>query len=176
MAKKSAIARNKKRIRMVEKYSEIRNELKDIANSSKTSFEEKMEARRKLDLLPKNSSPVRVRNRCQKTGRPRGYMRFFGLSRISMRDLALRGHLPGIRKGSWKLVRLPDRLPLLFNLDNDPSEQNNVALENLDLVKSMLKELGDWDVSTPHILFLEGARWRRNQLDLYDKQYQLEHP
>ena len=100
MAKKSAIARNKKTIRMVEKYSEIRNELKDIANSSKTSFEEKMEARRKLDLLPKNSSPVRVRNRCQKTGRPRGYMRFFGLSRISMRDLALRGHLPGIRKGS----------------------------------------------------------------------------
>ncbi len=100
MAKKSAIARNKKRIRMVEKYSEIRNELKDIANSSKSSFEEKMEARRKLDLLPKHSSPVRVRNRCQKTGRPRGYMRFFGLSRISMRDLALRGHLPGIRKGS----------------------------------------------------------------------------
>ncbi len=100
MAKKSAIARNKKRIRMVEKYSEIRNELRDIANSSKSSFEEKMEARRKLDLLPKNSSPVRVRNRCQKTGRPRGYMRFFGLSRISMRDLALRGHLPGIRKGS----------------------------------------------------------------------------
>ena len=100
MAKKSAIARNKKRIRMVEKYSEIRNELKDIANSSKSSFEEKMEARRKLDLLPKNSSPVRVRNRCQKTGRPRGYMRFFGSSRISMRDLALRGHLPGIRKGS----------------------------------------------------------------------------
>ena len=97
MAKKSAIARNKKRIRMVEKYSEIRNELKDIANSSKSSFEEKMEARRKLDLLPKNSSPVRVRNRCQKTGRPRGYMRFFGLSRISMRDLALRGHLPGKR-------------------------------------------------------------------------------
>ena len=61
-----------------------------------------MEARKKLDLLPKNSSPVRVRNRCQKTGRPRGYMRFFGLSRISMRDLALRGHLPGIRKGSLK--------------------------------------------------------------------------
>ena len=82
----------------------------------------------------------------------------------------------GIRKGSWKLVRLPDRLPLLFNLDNDPSEQNNVALENLDLVKSMLKELGGWDVSTPHILFLEGARWRQNQLDLYEKEYQLEQP
>ena len=82
----------------------------------------------------------------------------------------------GMRKGNWKLIRLPDRIPLLFNLDNDPSEQNNIALENLDLVKSMLKELGDWDVSTPHILFLEGARWRRNQLDLYDKQYQLEQP
>ena len=82
----------------------------------------------------------------------------------------------GIRKGKWKLVRLPDRIPLLFNLDNDPSEQDNMALENLDLVKSMLKELGDWDVSSPHILFLEGARWRRNQLDLYDKEYQLEQP
>jgi len=100
LAKKSAIARNNKRIRMVEKYSSIRKELKETANSSEATFEEKMEARRKLDLLPKNSSPVRVRNRCQKTGRPRGYMRFFGLSRISMRDLALRGHLPGIRKGS----------------------------------------------------------------------------
>jgi len=100
LAKKSAIARNNKRIRMVEKYSEIRNELKAIANSPKSSFEEKMDARKQLDLLPKNSSPVRVRNRCQKTGRPRGYMRFFGLSRISMRDLALKGHLPGIRKGS----------------------------------------------------------------------------
>ena len=82
----------------------------------------------------------------------------------------------GIRKGNWKLIRLPDRIPLLFNLDNDPSEQDNMALENLDLVKSMLKDLGDWDVSSPHILFLEGARWRRNQLDLYDEEYQLEQP
>ena len=82
----------------------------------------------------------------------------------------------GIRKGNWKLVRLPDRIPLLFNLNNDPSEQDNVALENMDLVRSMLKELGDWDVSTPHILFLEGSRWRRNQLDLYDKEYQLDQP
>ena len=100
MAKKSAIARNNKRIRMVEKNTYYKEELKETANSSVATFEEKMEARRKLDLLPKNSSPVRGRNRCQKTGRPRGYMRFFGLSRISMRDLALRGHLPGIRKGS----------------------------------------------------------------------------
>ena len=79
---------------------EFKNDATAFNGEKKSSFEEKMEARRKLDLLPKNSSPVRVRNRCQKTGRPRGYMRFFGLSRISMRDLALRGHLPGIRKGS----------------------------------------------------------------------------
>ena len=82
----------------------------------------------------------------------------------------------GIRKGNWKLIRLPDRMPLLFNLDKDPSEQNNIARENRDLVESMLKELGDWDVSSPHILFLEGSRWRRNQLNLYDKEYQLEQP
>jgi len=82
----------------------------------------------------------------------------------------------GIRKGNWKLVRLPDRLPLLFNLDKDPSEQNNVAETHLDLVQSLLKELGDWDVSTPHVLFLEGSKWRRNQLDLYDKSYQLKQP
>lgn len=87
-------------MRMVSKYMDIRLELKSIANDSKISFEDKMEARKKLALLPKNSSPVRIRNRCQKTGRPRGYMRFFGLSRISMRELALKGHLPGIRKGS----------------------------------------------------------------------------
>ncbi|MBI62797.1 MAG: 30S ribosomal protein S14 [Chloroflexi bacterium] len=100
MAKKSSIARNNKRIRLVKKYQENRNNLKNITNDPKKSFEEKMEARKQLALLPKNSSPVRVRNRCQKTGRPRAYMRFFGLSRISFRDLALRGHLPGIKKGS----------------------------------------------------------------------------
>lgn len=82
----------------------------------------------------------------------------------------------GMRKGNWKLVRLPDRMPMLFNLDTDPSEQKNVAQENWDLVQSMLKELGDWDVSAPHILFLEGAKWRRDQLNLYDKDYQLEQP
>ena len=82
----------------------------------------------------------------------------------------------GIRKGNWKLVRLPDRLPLLFNLDQDISEQQNVAKENWDLVETLLKELGDWDVAAPHVQFLEGDRWRRNQLDLYDKEYQLTQP
>ena len=82
----------------------------------------------------------------------------------------------GIRKGNWKLVRLPDRLPLLFNLDKDPSELNNVASENWELVATMLKELGDWDVSTPQVLYLEGNPWRRNQVDLYDEVYQLKQP
>jgi arylsulfatase A-like enzyme len=82
----------------------------------------------------------------------------------------------GIRKGNWKLIRLPDRLPLLFNLDNDISEQNNIASEHWDLVESMLKELGDWDVSCPQILYMEGNRWRREQVDLYDKKYQLTQP
>lgn len=82
----------------------------------------------------------------------------------------------GIRKGNWKLVRLPDRLPLLFNIDKDPSELNNVASENWELVESMLKELGDWDVSTPQVLYLEGNPWRRNQVDLYDLEYQLKQP
>ena len=72
--------------------------------------------------------------------------------------------------------RLSPRLPLLFNLDEDISEQHNVARENLDLVEALLKELGDWDVSTPHVQFLEGDKWRRNQLNLYDKEYQLEQP
>jgi len=82
----------------------------------------------------------------------------------------------GIRKGSWKLVRLPDRLPLLFNLDKDPSELNNVADQHRDLVETMLKELGDWDVSCPQVLYLEGNRWRREQVDLYDRKYQLTQP
>lgn len=82
----------------------------------------------------------------------------------------------GMRKGNWKLVRLPDRLPMLYNIDKDPSEQHNVASENWELVASMLKELGDWDVSTPQVLYLEGNPWRRNQVDLYDRSYQLKQP
>lgn len=82
----------------------------------------------------------------------------------------------GIRKGNWKLVRLPDRLPMLFNLDKDIAEQHNVAHDNWDLVETLLKELGDWDVSAPHVQFLEGDKWRRNQLNLYDKKYQLSQP
>jgi len=82
----------------------------------------------------------------------------------------------GIREGNWKLVRLPDRLPMLYKLDEDISEQNNVADQHRERVDRMLKELGDWDVSCPQVLYLEGDRWRRNQVDLYDKKYQLVQP
>ena len=81
-----------------------------------------------------------------------------------------------IRDGNWKLVRLPDRLPMLYNLAEDISEQNDVALQNLDRTKSMLKELGQWDVRLPHPVFLEGAVWKSRQLDLYDEEYRLVQP
>jgi arylsulfatase A-like enzyme len=81
-----------------------------------------------------------------------------------------------IRDGNWKLVRLPDRLPMLYNLATDISEQNDVSLENLDRTKTMLKTLGDWDVAQPHPLFLEGAVWKVRQLDLYDRKYPLIQP
>ena len=81
-----------------------------------------------------------------------------------------------IREGDWKLVRLPDRLPMLFNLNDDISEQNNVAMQNLERTKTMLKKLGQWDVNLPHPLFLEGAVWKARQLDLYDRKYVLVQP
>lgn len=81
-----------------------------------------------------------------------------------------------VRDGDWKLIRLPDRLPMLYNLAKDISEQNNVALQNLDRTESMLKELGQWDVRLPHPVFLEGAVWKARQLDLYDDKYLLVQP
>lgn len=101
MAKKSAVERNKRRQRMVEKYAQRRSELKSIARDLSYSMEARMDARQKLALLPLNSNPNRVRNRCELTGRPRAYIRQFGLSRISFREAALRGHIPGVRKASW---------------------------------------------------------------------------
>jgi len=89
MAKKSMIARNKKRERLVKKYAAKRAELKASGDYEG------------LDKLPKNASPVRVRNRCNITGRPRGYIRLFGISRIKFRELALEGKIPGITKASW---------------------------------------------------------------------------
>ncbi len=81
-----------------------------------------------------------------------------------------------IRDGDWKLVRLPDRLPMLYHLPSDTAEQNNLALKNLEKTEELLKKLGDWDVSLPHPVFLEGAVWKKRQLRLYDKKYLLVQP
>ena len=89
MAKTSVKARQRKREKMVAQYAEKRKELKAAGNW------------KALDELPKNSSRVRLKNRCQITGRPRGYIRYFGMSRIAMRDMALDGKIPGLRKASW---------------------------------------------------------------------------
>lgn len=101
MAKKSSIARNKKRERMVAKYAKKRTELKAILADPETDDDAFYEAQRKLTKLPRNSSPIRLRNRCNVTGRPRAYMRKFGLSRLTFRELATNGHIPGVTKSSW---------------------------------------------------------------------------
>lgn len=101
MAKRSAIQRNLKRQRLVEKYATKRQELKATLANPETSDEDFFQAQRKLAKLPRNSSPVRVRNRCGITGRPRAYIRKYGLSRITFRELALDGKIPGVTKSSW---------------------------------------------------------------------------
>jgi small subunit ribosomal protein S14 len=101
MAKTSLINRNEKRRKTVKKYAAKRAELEAIANDLKLGQEERYEARLKLQKLPRDSSPVRVRNRCALTGRPRGTYRKFGLGRNKIRDLAFKGDIPGIVKASW---------------------------------------------------------------------------
>ena len=101
MAKKSVIHRNKKRERMVAKFATKRESLKKILSDSETSEEEFYIAQAKLSKLPRNSSPVRLVNRCTLTGRPRATIRKFGLSRITFRELALQGKVPGVIKASW---------------------------------------------------------------------------
>ena len=101
MAKKSSIAKNERRRLLVQKYSENRQELQAIIKSSSSSSEAKAEARAEMSMLPRNSNPVRIRNRCQMTGRPHGYIRYFGLSRIAFREMAHAGQLPGVKKASW---------------------------------------------------------------------------
>ncbi|HEX7756554.1 MAG TPA: 30S ribosomal protein S14 [Niabella sp.] len=89
MAKTSIIARQKKREKMVEQYAAKREELKKTGDYAA------------LDKLPKNSSKVRLKNRCQLSGRPKGYVRYFGISRVALRDMALNGKIPGLKKASW---------------------------------------------------------------------------
>ena len=101
MAKKSKIVREHKLIRNVQKYALLRSELKNIIKNPSSSLEEKEKAVARLDKLPKSSSRVRVRNRCFKTGRPRGVIRRFKLSRLSFREMALNGEIPGVTKASW---------------------------------------------------------------------------
>lgn len=101
MAKKSAIEKNKRRRRLVEQSSDRRNGLKAIANDQSLPQEERFAARLKLAKLPRNGSKVRVRNRCELTGRPRGYYRKFAMSRIALRQLASMGQIPGVVKSSW---------------------------------------------------------------------------
>ena len=101
MAKKSAIERNKKRVRLVERYAAKRERLKAIASDRELPAEERFTARLKLAQLPRNSAPVRIRNRCELSGRPRGFYRKFKLSRIALRELASNGHIPGMTKSSW---------------------------------------------------------------------------
>jgi len=101
MAKKSSVEKNKRRERMVKQYAGKRAELKAIARDRTLDPEERFEAYLKLAELPRNSSKVRVRNRCNVTGRPRGYYRKFGLSRVALRELANFGQVPGVVKSSW---------------------------------------------------------------------------
>jgi small subunit ribosomal protein S14 len=101
MPKTSAIERNKKRIALSDKYRAKRTELKAILANAGTSDEEFFAAQKKLAKLPRNSSPVRIRNRCSMSGRPRAYIGKFGVSRIQFRELALAGKIPGVTKSSW---------------------------------------------------------------------------
>ena len=89
MARKSLIARERKRERMVAKYAALRKQLKEEGR-----WEE-------LDKLPRNSNPIRLHNRCKLSGRPKGYMRMFGISRVAFRKMANEGKIPGVRKASW---------------------------------------------------------------------------
>jgi small subunit ribosomal protein S14 len=101
MAKKSKIAKNNERKRIIGEYAERRAELIAIIKDPEASYEDKREAYQKIAKMPRDASATRYRNRCGVTGRSRAYFRKFGMSRSALRDLAHRGELPGVRKASW---------------------------------------------------------------------------
>jgi len=101
MAKKSAIEKNKRRQRLVKNKAATRARLKEMAEDRTLPPEERFAARLKLAEVPRNSSPTRLRNRCDLTGRPRGFYRRFRLSRVALRELASTGQIPGMTKASW---------------------------------------------------------------------------
>jgi small subunit ribosomal protein S14 len=101
MAKKSSIEKNKRRIKLVKQYAARRSRLKAIANNESLNVEERFEARLKLSELPRNSAAVRIRNRCEVSGRPRAFTRKMKMSRIAVRELGSQGLIPGLVKSSW---------------------------------------------------------------------------
>tara|TARA_B100000427_G_C15373187_1_gene535318 strand:+ start:196 stop:501 length:306 start_codon:yes stop_codon:yes gene_type:complete len=101
MAKTSAIERNLKRIKLVEKFRKKREKLKKIIKNKKLPLDERFNAQLKLSKLPKNSAKIRIRNRCEITGRPHGVYRKLKISRIALRQLASSGKIPGMTKSSW---------------------------------------------------------------------------
>ena len=101
MAKKSAIENNERKRQLVKKFAARRKRLLDVANDEKLTMEERFEARLKLAALPRNGAPIRIRNRCEVTGRPRGFYRKMKMSRIALRDLGNKGLIPGLVKSSW---------------------------------------------------------------------------
>jgi small subunit ribosomal protein S14 len=101
MAKLSSINKNERRTKLVKKYAGKYSRLKAIANDESKDETERLIARLKLAEIPRNANPTRVRNRCEMTGRPRAYYRKFRLSRVTLRDLANKGQIPGVTKSSW---------------------------------------------------------------------------
>ena len=101
MAKVNAVVKNNKRKENIERYSDKRMKLKDVAENESLPAEERLNAMIKLSELPRNSSKVRYKNRCALTGRPRSYYRKFGISRIMLREMASWGLIPGVKKSSW---------------------------------------------------------------------------
>ena len=101
MAKVSAIERNLKRIKLAKKFEKKRSDLKKIIKNKKLSLDERFKAQLKLAKIPRNSAKIRIRNRCEITGRPHGFYRKLKISRIALRKLALSGKIPGMTKSSW---------------------------------------------------------------------------
>ncbi len=101
MAKKGKLQKNDRRARLIEKHAETRTQLRGVMKDPKATLDQKREAMARLQALPRDSAAVRHRNRCQMTGRPRGFIRKFGISRIALREMSLQGLIPGVRKSSW---------------------------------------------------------------------------
>ena len=129
MAKESMKAREVRRAKLVAKYAEKRAALKKIVNSGDPV--EAFEAAQKLQALPKNSNPIRLHNRCKLTGRPKGYMRQFGISRIQFREMASNGLIPGFKKESWSFIFLLNIVRVvLINLTINFYDRSNRRLSH----------------------------------------------